>query len=108
LKKSIDLRKPEIKFETKLEQAIHMIIDIADAFFRERIAVATDSWLGNYSLFRPLHQKLGQSFHMHFCQETGMRPVKMGVNHVNEEPVMLLLMYKHRIKAFFAFWVRRY
>ncbi|MCK5783500.1 MAG: transposase [Desulfobacterales bacterium] len=64
LKKNIEHRKPEIKFETKLEQAVHMIIEIADAFPRERILVATDSWFGNNSLYRPLRQKLGQKFHL--------------------------------------------
>ncbi len=64
LKKNIEHRKPEIKFQTKLEQAVHMITEIADAFPRERILVATDSWFGNDSLYRPLHQKLGQRFHL--------------------------------------------
>lgn len=69
LKKSIEHRnlthgKPEIKFETKIEQAIHMITDIADTFRQAFILVITDSWFGNNSLFTPLHQKLGQGVHL--------------------------------------------
>ena len=55
LKKSIEHRnltpgKPEIKFETKLEQAVQMITDIADTFRQACILVITDSWFGNNSL----------------------------------------------------------
>ena len=69
LKKNIEnrkqtLKKPEIKFESKLEQAEHMITDIADAFKQTRILTVTDSWFGNNGLWKPLHQKLGQWFHM--------------------------------------------
>ena len=69
LKKSIEHRnptpgKPEIKFETKLEQAVHMITDIADTFRQAGILVITDSWFGNNSLFNPLRQKLGLGVHL--------------------------------------------
>jgi hypothetical protein len=69
LKKSIEYRnptpgKPEIKFETKLEQAVHMITDIADTFRQACILVITDSWFGNNSLFNPLRQKLGLGVHL--------------------------------------------
>ncbi|MBT9439415.1 MAG: transposase [Desulfobacterales bacterium] len=69
LKKSIEQRKqacskPEIEFETKLDQAVNMITDIAGAFSNTRIMVITDSWFGNNGLWKPLHKKLGQWFHM--------------------------------------------
>ena len=69
LKKSIEHRKltpgkTEIKFETKLDQAVHMIIDIANTFRQACILVITDSWFGNNSLFAPLRQKLGHDFHL--------------------------------------------
>lgn len=69
LKKSIEQRKqacnkPEIEFETKLDQAVKMITDIAGAFSNTRIMVITDSWFGNNGLWKPLHKKLGQWFHM--------------------------------------------
>ncbi|MFC1877578.1 transposase [Thermodesulfobacteriota bacterium] len=69
LKKSIEnskrmLSKPVIKFETKFEQAVDMITDIAGAFGQTRILTITDSWFGNSGLWKPLHKKLGQRFHM--------------------------------------------
>jgi hypothetical protein len=68
LKKSIEDRKLnpklEIQFETKLEQAVHMITDIAGAFRQTRIIAITDSWFGNNGLWQPLHKKLGTQFHM--------------------------------------------
>ena len=56
--------KPEIKFETKLEQAVHMIADVAETFPQAKILATTDSWFGNNSFFNPLRQKLGQAFHL--------------------------------------------
>jgi hypothetical protein len=69
LKKTIEKRKqalskPKIEFETKLEQAADMIIDIADAFRKKPIIAMTDSWFGNNGLWKPLHPKLGQRFNM--------------------------------------------
>ncbi|RZB31102.1 MAG: hypothetical protein SRB1_01834, partial [Desulfobacteraceae bacterium Eth-SRB1] len=69
LKKSIEQRKlaftkPEIEFETKIEQAVNMITDIAGVFSKTRIITITDSWFGNNGLWKPLHKKLGRWFHM--------------------------------------------
>jgi len=69
LKKSIEnrkrmLSKPVIEFETKFEQAVDMITDIAGAFGQTRILAITDSWFGNNGLWKLLHKKLGQRFHM--------------------------------------------
>lgn len=69
LKKSVErrkqmLKKPIIEFKTKLEQAVDMITDIAGAFGQTRILTITDSWFGNNSLWKPLHKKLGQRFHL--------------------------------------------
>jgi len=69
LKKSIEnrkrmLSKPVIEFETKLDQAVHMITDIAGAFDQASILTITDSWFGNNGLWKPLHKKLGQRFHI--------------------------------------------
>ena len=69
MKKTIKERKlisskPEIEFETKLEQAVNMITDIADAFTQTRIVAITDSWFGNNGLWSPLHKKLDRWFHM--------------------------------------------
>jgi hypothetical protein len=69
LKKSIEntkrmLSKPVIEFETKLDQAVHMITDIAEAYGQTSILTITDSWFGNNGLWKPLHKRLGQRFHM--------------------------------------------
>jgi hypothetical protein len=69
LKKNIEntkrmLSKPVIEFETKLDQAVHMITDIAGAFGQTSILTITDSWFGNNGLWKPLHKSLGQRFHM--------------------------------------------
>jgi hypothetical protein len=69
LKKNIEntkrmLSKPVIEFETKLDQAVHMITDIAGAFGQTSILTITDSWFGNNGLWKPLHKRLGQRFHM--------------------------------------------
>jgi len=69
LKKSIEntkrlFSKPVIEFETKLDQAVHMITDIAGAFGQTSILTITDSWFGNNGLWKPLHKRLGQRFHM--------------------------------------------
>ena len=69
LKKTIEERKqtlikPDIEFETKLDQSVNMITDVAEVFDQENIIVTTDSWFGNNGLWKPLHKKLGQRIHM--------------------------------------------
>ena len=65
LKKVIKQKQlAEIEFETKLEQAVNMITDIAGVFKKIRIITTTDSWFGNDGLWKPLHKELGQWFHM--------------------------------------------
>lgn len=69
LKKTVEKRqrqlcKPVIEFNTKLEQAADMITDIAKTFEQTPILTVTDSWFGNNGLWKPLHKKLGQQFHM--------------------------------------------
>ena len=69
LKKSIEninraINGSKIEFETKLEQAVNMITDIAQAFGQSKIVTITDSWFGNNGLWKPLHNQLGRRFHM--------------------------------------------
>jgi len=54
----------KIRFETKLDQAVTMICDIASAFTPTRIVAVTDSWFGNNGLWKPLNDKLGPCFDM--------------------------------------------
>lgn len=54
----------QIEFETKLDQAVAMICDIASVFTPTRIIAVTDSWFGNNGLWKPLRNKLGPCFDM--------------------------------------------
>jgi hypothetical protein len=64
MKKSIERTAAKIRFETKLDQAVAMICQIASAFAQTRIIVVTDSWFGNNGLFKPLNEKAGRCFDM--------------------------------------------
>ena len=66
MKKSIERNgtAAKIRFETKLDQAVTMICQIASAFAQTRIIVVTDSWFGNNGLFKPLNEKAGRCFDM--------------------------------------------
>lgn len=56
--------KSKIEFESKLDQAVQMITEIADVFAKTAILVVSDSWFGNNGLWKPLNEKLGQRIHM--------------------------------------------
>ena len=91
LKKSIEnrkrmLSKPVIEFKTKLEQAVDMIIDIAGAFDQTRILTITDSWFGNSGLWKPLHKKLGQKFHMISRLRSNNNVFQLPGTHVKKGP----------------------
>jgi hypothetical protein len=65
MEKSIERVKPaKIRFETKLDQAVAMICQIASALAQTRIIAVTDSWFGNNGLYKPLNDKLGGCFDM--------------------------------------------
>jgi len=67
LKKNIEKinrtqNRVRIEFETKLEQAVSMIGQIATVFSHAPVTVVADSWFGNNGLYRPLHESLGPRF----------------------------------------------
>lgn len=69
LKKDIEVNRPryngkELKFRSKLEQAVAMLCGIAAAFSKSNILVVTDSWFGNNGMWKPLHKDLGERIHM--------------------------------------------
>ncbi len=67
LRKNVEnhsLRKTGVKFETKLEQAVNMITEIAAMFRQAPVIAITDSWFGNNGLYAPLRKKPGQRFHV--------------------------------------------
>jgi len=54
----------ESSFQTKLEQAVEMLIQLAHHFVNGPITVVCDSWFGNNGLFKPLRNHLGASVHV--------------------------------------------
>lgn len=53
-----------ILFQTKLEQAAEMLLQLADHFTGVPLTVVCDSWFGNNGLFKPVRKHLGDSFHL--------------------------------------------
>jgi len=105
--------KSKIKFESKLDQAVQMITEIADVFTNTAIVVVTDSWFGNNGLWKPLNEKLGQRIHMisrlrsninifelpdAYPQKGPGRPRKYGKKLGNTSS--LADRYKHRVQEF--------
>jgi hypothetical protein len=54
----------EPSFQTKLEHAVAMLIQLAHHFVSVPITVVCDSWFGNNGLFKPLRTHLGASVHV--------------------------------------------
>jgi len=70
-KKAVDKKLDNMKipgeessFQTKLEQAADMIIELAHHFTGANVTVVCDSWFGNNGLFKPVRDLLGSSFHL--------------------------------------------
>jgi len=51
-------------FQTKLDQAAEMLIQLAHHFVGVAVTVVCDSWFGNDGLFKPVGKHLGASFHL--------------------------------------------
>jgi hypothetical protein len=69
MKKDIEKNHPthsgkEIRFQSKHEQAVDMITNVAAAFTESNIIVVSDSWFGNNGMWRPLRKELGNRIHM--------------------------------------------
>jgi len=69
MKKDIEKNHPthsgkEISFQSKHEQAVAMITDVASVFSDTDIIVVADSWFGNNGMWKPLQQELGDRIHM--------------------------------------------
>ena len=65
MKKIIEAGLVKIKghvpaFQTKFEQTVEMLRDIASAFPGKAILIVTDSWFGNNGLFGPMRQQIGK------------------------------------------------
>ncbi len=62
-KKYIQTHKPKykgksIEFQTKLQQAVSMILQVNQQFPGLKMLIVTDSWFGNNGLWKPLRQQL--------------------------------------------------
>jgi len=51
-------------FQTKLQQAAEMLVQLAHHFVGVPVTVVCDSWFGNDGLFKPVCKHLGASFHV--------------------------------------------
>ena len=49
-------------FETKLQQAVEMVFQLAHHFDNVRVTITCDSWFGNNGLFKPIRKHLGELF----------------------------------------------
>jgi len=70
-KKAIEAKLENMKisgkepfFQTKLDQAVEMLIQLAHHFVDIGVTVVCDSWFGNDGLFKPLRKHLGASVHL--------------------------------------------
>jgi hypothetical protein len=62
--KNMKVPGKDSSFQTKLDQAVEMVIQLARHFLGVDITVVCDSWFGNDSLFKPLRKHLGTSVHL--------------------------------------------
>lgn len=53
-----------VSFQTKLDQAVEMLVQLANHFVGVPLMVVCDSWFGNNGLFKPLRKHLGNSVHL--------------------------------------------
>ena len=70
-KKAIEAKSENMKvpgkdpsFQTKLDQAVEILIQLSHHFVGIAITVVCDSWFGNDGLFAPLRKHLGASVHL--------------------------------------------
>jgi len=53
-----------VKFQTKIQQAVDMINQVAASFHNENFLIVCDSWFGNFGLWKPLRNSLGDRCHL--------------------------------------------
>lgn len=62
--KSLCLGKQKVQFQTKIEQAVSMLTEIANFFDDVKIITVADSWFGNNGLWKPLREAIGSRFQL--------------------------------------------
>jgi len=63
-KETATIRGSVVPFQTKLVQAGLLLIGIGQYFSDAPLLAVMDSWFGNESLWKPVHQTLGERFHI--------------------------------------------
>ena len=61
--REIRVGKDKVTFQTKLKQAVEMLVEIHSTF-NARILCIADSWFGNDGLWAPARKQLGADFHL--------------------------------------------
>ncbi|MBF0179312.1 MAG: transposase, partial [Magnetococcales bacterium] len=56
--------KQTVPFQNKLDQAVAMLVEVANSFTNATILVVCDNWFGNDGLLNPARKELGSRFHM--------------------------------------------
>jgi len=62
--KPLCLGKQKVQFQTKLEQAVSMLTEIANFYDNVKIITVADSWFGNNGLWKPLREAIGSRFQL--------------------------------------------
>jgi hypothetical protein len=60
--KNMKVHGQTTSFQTKLQQAADMVVQLANHFVDVPVTIVCDSWFGNNGLFKPLRKHLGTSF----------------------------------------------
>lgn len=60
----VKMGRHSLPFRSKFEQAVQMLVSVADTFTNAPVLVVTDSWFGNGGLLKPLREKLGDRVHL--------------------------------------------
>ena len=61
--REIQVGKDNVTFQTKLEQAVEMLVEIYSTYHAPILGIA-DSWFGNNGLWAPARKQLGADFHL--------------------------------------------
>jgi len=61
--KQVRIGKEEVAFLDKHQQATEMLVEIYQDYKAPMLVVA-DSWFGNYGLWQPIHEKMGQDINL--------------------------------------------
>jgi hypothetical protein len=62
--KPLCLGEQKVQFQTKLEQAVNMLTEIANFYGDIKIINVADSWFGNNGLWKPLREAIGSRFQL--------------------------------------------